>query len=82
LQRAQDFARFVDLRCKIRLEEGHPRRRYTGVLKGLDPVDSAWLVLESDGQVHRLPLDAVERANLVLTLDEFLKLREVPDVGQ
>lgn len=82
LQRPQDYARFAELRCKIRLEEGHPRRRFTGTLKGLDPADPAWLLLEQDGQVHRLPIDAVEKANLVLSLDEFLKLREVPDVGQ
>lgn len=82
LQREQDFVRFSGYRCKVRLEDGHPRRRFSGVLKGLDASDSTWIQIEVDGVVHRVPLDAIERAHLVLSLDEFLKLREVSDVDQ
>jgi ribosome maturation factor RimP len=73
VQRKQDFERFHGYRVKIRLSEGPPRRRYTGVI---GPVENDELVLVVDGQEHRVPLDLIERAHLVLDLDEYQKLAE------
>lgn len=78
LQRAVDFARFTGFRAKVRLAEGYPRRRFTGVLKGTSSENM--VSIEVDGAVHTFPVDAVERAHLVLDLDEYLRLADgVPD---
>lgn len=68
LQRPADFARFVGFRARIQLLPDHARRRYTGVLRG---VDAGAVVLEMDGALHRLDLAAVQRAQLVLDLAEY-----------
>lgn len=73
IQRDQDFERFQGYRVKIRLSEGPPRRRYTGVI---GPIEDGELRLSVDGTEHRIPLDLVERAHLVLDLDEYQKLAE------
>jgi ribosome maturation factor RimP len=73
VQRRQDFERFRGYRVKIRLSEGPPRRRYVGVI---GPIDGDELLLSVDGQEHRIPLDLIERAHLVLDLDEYQKLAE------
>lgn len=73
VQRREDFERFAGFRAKIKLLEGPPRRRYTGVL---GPLDGEELLLVADGREHRIPLDLIERAHLVLDLDEYQKLAE------
>jgi len=73
VQRREDFARFADHRIKIRLIEGPPRRRYRGTLGALEGDD---VVVTVDGVDHRLALDTIERAHLVLSLDEYQKLAE------
>ena len=73
VQRRDDFARFAGYRAKIRLFEGPPRRRYTGTLAGVDEDD---VRIVCDGEEHRLPLDQIERARLVLDLDEYQRLGE------
>lgn len=79
LQRRQDFERFVGYRAMLRLEPGPPRRNYKGLLKG---VEEDILVVEVDGQEHRLLLDAIERAHLVLELEEFMELSRADQGGQ
>lgn len=74
VQRLADFARFEGFRCRIRLEEGHPRRRYSGVLRGVDEDE---ILVEVDGVVHRLVHDTIDRAHLVLDIDEFNRIAEV-----
>ncbi len=74
VQRLEDFARFVGYRVKIRLEEGHPRRRYTGRITG---VDGDEIRVDVDGVEHVLRHDTIQRAHLVLDLDEYQKLAEV-----
>lgn len=71
LQRIQDFERFTGFRARIRLQEGLPRRRYTGELKGVEGSD---VLIEVDGELHRVSVDAVEIANLKLSLDEYQRL--------
>ncbi len=73
LQRASDFERFLGYRVKMRLVEGPPRRRYAGLI---GPVDGEEVTVVVDGAEHRIPLDTVERAHLVLDLDEYKKLAE------
>lgn len=73
VQRRQDFERFVGYRVRLRLSEGPPRRRYLGVI---GPIEQDELSLTVDGTVHRIPLDLIERAHLVLDLDEYQKLAE------
>src|SRR5687768_180518 len=73
VQRLQDFERFVGFRIKIRAVEGAPRRRLSGMLSA---VDGDEIIVNVDGVEHRLALEAVERAHLVLDLDEYQKLAE------
>jgi len=73
VQRAVDFERFKSYTLQIRLVEGHPRRRYKGVL---DSVDEDEITVVVDGQAHTLRLDTIERANLILNLSEYETLAE------
>ena len=75
IQRPSDFLRFAGYTARVKLEKGEGRRRYKGVLLGLEGTD---LKIQVDGEEHRLPLVEVERAHLVLTLDEYLALAEDP----
>jgi ribosome maturation factor RimP len=71
VQRLADYERFRGMRARIKLEEGHPRRRYTGVLQGCDGDE---VLVEVDGAVHRVRFDTIDRANLILELDEYQRL--------
>jgi ribosome maturation factor RimP len=74
VQRIEDFERFHGYQVKIRLFEGPPRRRYTGTIDGVEGDELRVLV---DGSTHRVLLDSIERAHLVLDLKEYQKLQEV-----
>jgi len=74
VERLDDYRRFLGKRIRVRLEEGHPRRRFSGMLVGVDDDE---VLVEVDGQVHRLRHDTIERAHLVLELKEYEKLAEV-----
>ena len=71
VQRPADFERFVGHTVKIRLEPGPPRRRFTGVLKGYEDGD---VCVEVDGELLRFPADSLERAHLVLSLEQYQEL--------
>jgi ribosome maturation factor RimP len=73
VQRLSDFRRFGGFRAKIRLMEGEPRRRMTGVLRG---VVGEVVRVEVDGKVLEFPVDRVERAHLVLELEEYQRLAD------
>jgi len=64
LRKAQDFERFAGDKVKIKLSvptlEG--QRNFSGKLIGLQDQD---VVLEVDGETHKLPLDSIEKARLV-----------------
>ena len=76
VQKRADFARFAGFRIKITLEkDAAARRRFKGVLQGIaDDLVS----VDVDGVVHELDYDRIERANLVLDLDEYQRLGEEP----
>jgi ribosome maturation factor RimP len=78
VQRRSDFERFAGYRLRVQLSEGPPRRRYLGTI---GPLDGDELLLTVDGAEHRIPLDLVERAHLVLTLDEYRALSPRLDDG-
>lgn len=73
VQRPEDFERFAGYRIKLRLVEGHPRRRYAGELRGFEEGD---VIVRVDGVDHRIALESVQRANLVLDLEEYQNLAE------
>ena len=68
LQRIEDFERFKGYRARIRLESGLARRRYTGRLLGVSGAD---VLVSCEGEEMCLPHDSIERAHLLLTLDEY-----------
>ena len=69
----RDFQRFVGFQIKVRMLPGTGRKRYVGELGGLD--GEHVLVLEHpDKPAHRVPYENIERAQLVLTTEEYLRL--------
>jgi ribosome maturation factor RimP len=74
LQRQADFDLFAGYRAQIRLTKGHPRRKFSGRLQGTD--DESVLLKGDDGAEHRLDLSVVERANLMLSLEEYQAMEE------
>ncbi|MFT5586035.1 MAG: ribosome maturation factor RimP [Cognaticolwellia sp.] len=75
LQRESDFLRFLGYRASIRLEEGPVRRRFKGVMRGME---GGILKIEVDGEVHEIDFDLIEKANLVLDPDEYQLLGTDP----
>ncbi|HJN77963.1 MAG TPA: ribosome maturation factor RimP [Myxococcota bacterium] len=73
VQRRDDFARFAGYSIKITLDAGQGRRRFKGVLRG---IEEDLVAVDVDGVVHELSFERIERANLVLDLDEYQRLGE------
>lgn len=74
LQRSSDFDRFCGYRVRVQLEKEAPgRRRFTGILKA---VDSGTLHIAVDGEEFELSLELVEKAHLLLEIDEHRALIE------
>jgi ribosome maturation factor RimP len=72
VETAADFARFAGFRAKVRLIPGAERRRYTGTLLGM--VDDH-VQISVDGEIFELSLQEIDRARLMLDLDEFTQLQ-------
>ena len=64
LRKETDFIRFAGERAKIELSlpDKDGRRRFTGTLKGCDAGE---VLIEVDGEEHRLPLADIGKARLV-----------------
>lgn len=59
----RDYVRFAGERVSIRLRTKlHDRRRYEGVLKGLQ---DGKVLVDMDGEVASLPLELIDKARLV-----------------
>ena len=72
LQREGDFARFAGYRAKIRLlPNGEGRRRYSGLLKG---VEGSKVVIDAHDDCFELELNQIEKAHLLLELEELAEL--------
>ena len=82
VQRLDDFRRFVGYTVRLRMEEGLPRRRYTGEIVAV--IDGV-VHLKVDGEVHELMFDSIDAANLVLDIDTYMKLADglppIPEQG-
>ncbi len=76
LQRLGDFARFSGYRAKLRLEHGAGPRQLRGILRGVEGDD---VLIERTDHVRKVPLAAIERANLVLDIEEYLALAGLDD---
>ena len=75
VERPADFQRFRGFQVKVRMLPDTGRKRYVGELQGLE--DDHVLVCEKpDRPTHRIPLIHVDRAQLILTTEEFLRLGE------
>jgi len=71
LRKEQDFARFAGERARLELlvpRDG--RRRYTGTLRGLEAGE---VLVEVDGELHRLPLKDIAKTRLVPDFEHELK---------
>lgn len=78
LELPEDFARFAGFHVKIRLHPGEGRRRYSGILQGIDGgMDGEMVKVKVDDEVHLLPRDRISQARLHPTPDEYERLREV-----
>lgn len=66
LRREKDFARFTGKRARLRLREPvDGRRNFAGTLKG---VEDGRVAIECDGQMYKLPLTDVAKANLEMEI--------------
>ena len=73
VERRSDFLRFVGFQAKVRMLPGTGRKRYVGELRGID--DDHVLVMEHpDKPSHRIPFENIDRAQLILSTEEFLRL--------
>jgi ribosome maturation factor RimP len=72
IQTSEDFVRFSGFRAKLRLVPGLDRRRYSGVLKGLEDGN---IIIDVDGEAHLVPLNQLDWGQLVLNLDEFSRIQ-------
>lgn len=71
LQREKDFAYFAGCDVRIKLWGMDSRRRLKGRLLG---VEGGLVTVENEQGRHTLPLEDIERANLVLSLDQYARL--------
>ena len=74
VQRWEDFVEFskAGYRARIQLDKDFPgRRRYTGKL--LEALDEQ-ILINVDGTEFNVPFDRIERANLILELEEHQTL--------
>jgi ribosome maturation factor RimP len=81
-----DFARFAGHEARVELLHGlNGRKRFKGMLMGLDGADVLMDVRGEDGAERvRLPFSDIEEAKLVLTdrlIQESLKARELRDAN-
>jgi ribosome maturation factor RimP len=77
LTRVSDFARWSghDAKLELRLPDENGRKRFKGLLLGLDGID---VLIDVEGQRLRFPFSSIAEAKLVLTdklIQEDLKAR-------
>jgi len=72
LQKSNDFMRFCGYRVRVQLDKEAPgRRRFTGILSNFEP---GFIHLDVDGEDFQLSLDLVEKAHLLLEIEEHRAL--------
>lgn len=79
IQRVTDYERFRGYRARIRLvPDLGGRRRFTGTLVGLEEES---VVLESQDDRHLLALDQIEKAHLILNLEDLADITRNSEAG-
>ena len=71
LQRLEDFERFVGCTARVKTWDMDGRRRLKCVLGG---VDGDYVLVTVDGVPRRYFIEDIERANLLLDLDQFERI--------
>ena len=80
VERPQDFERFAGYRAKIKMGPEAPRRKYTGILRG---IEGELIRVEVDQQLVELELNQVDRVRLDLSTEEFMELgAAIPQAAQ
>ncbi len=75
VQKLADFQRFAGCEVRIKPFGVEGRRRVKGVLLGAEPGAGGGVVrVRVDKDERLFPVDSIERANLVLTFDQFQRL--------
>jgi ribosome maturation factor RimP len=73
LQREADFAYFTGCVARVKLFGSDGRRRLVGTLRGCE---AGLLRFQVGEELREIPVSEVERANLVLDLDQYARLGE------
>lgn len=73
VERPVDFQRFAGFQVKVRMLPDTGRKRYVGELRGLDG-EHVLVHEHPDKPAHRIPFEHIDRAQLVLTTEEYLRL--------
>lgn len=73
VQSEEDFAWFTGCEVRVKTWGMDGRRRLKGTIRG---VEAGVLSLEVEGELRQIPVADVERANLVLDLEQFARLGE------
>ena len=71
VERLQDFERFTGYRAKIKMGPDAPRKKYTGVLKG---ITGDLIQVEVDNALVELELNHIDKVRLDLSTEEFMEL--------
>lgn len=80
IERPEDFERFTGYRAKIKMSPDSPRRKYTGVLQG---IQGDLIQVEVDDNLVELELNQVDKVRLVLSTEEFMELgAAIPKAAQ
>ena len=80
VERVEDFKRFAGYRAKIKMGPDAPRRKYTGILRG---IEGTLIQVEVDQQLVELELNQVDRVRLQLSTEEFMELgAAIPQAAQ
>jgi ribosome maturation factor RimP len=73
VQREKDFVYFAGCTVRVKTFGSDGRRRLKGVIRG---VVEGYVELDVEGELRRIPLEDVERANLDLDLDQYARMGE------
>jgi len=80
VERPEDFERFEGYRARIKMGPEAPRRKYKGVLRG---IEGELIRVEIDSQLVELELAQVDRIRLELSTEEFMELgASIPKAAQ
>ncbi len=71
IQKAADYVRFAGCEVRVKPFGVDAKKRTKGVLLG---VEDGMVAVRTADEVRRFPVEAIERANLVLTLEQFQRL--------